>query len=218
MKKAILSLLFIGASYAIFAQVDTSTSTMNNTSATLTTTANYQAFGTQITAPTYVETYFIRDYPTATEVMWWEAGDWYHATYNNNGRYNHVYYNTNGSTFTVALPVTQNYVPDDVINKAGSMYGPMIYDITTMHWKDDADIYQVRLLQNGTLVSEWIDANGNKIADPFVTHTTTVDTMSPNTLQPVDKNTEIKIKTENADGTETKTKIKDGKVKTKTDD
>jgi hypothetical protein len=68
----------------------------------------------------------------------------------------------------VSLPVTETYVPDDIVSKVGTMFGPMIYDITTL--KGDSAhniIYQVRTVENGQVKAQWIGEDGSTIADPF---------------------------------------------------
>jgi hypothetical protein len=256
MKKTILSWLLVGASCAAFAQTETGTDSTNrntNTSVNNTTTTDnssmnnnsttnnaalssnnaYSAWGNTVAVPYNVQTYMQRDYPMAQNVMWQQNGDWYHGVYLNSGRYSHVYYNQAGATYTVALPVTQTWVPDDMITKITSMFGPAIYDVTTMKGMDGQNVYQVRLVENGQIRSQWIGDDGNAIADPFrveVESTSTDAGMNNantnlNTTTTTDLNTntntmtegKMKIKTKTADGKERKVKIKDGEVKVKED-
>jgi hypothetical protein len=142
--------------------------TMNN--GNMSTTGNYSAYGaTSVTAPSNIQSYMMRDYPSASDVMWQQQGDWYHGTYLNNGRYNHVYYNEAGATYSVALPVTQTWMPDEVINKMSSMFGPSIYDIAMIKGAGGQNIYHVRLSENGQMRSQYIGEDGTTINDPFVT-------------------------------------------------
>ncbi|HEX2606184.1 MAG TPA: hypothetical protein VHK91_02350, partial [Flavisolibacter sp.] len=136
---------------------------------TMSTTGAYNAYGlTSANVPQNIQGYFTRDYPAAgSNVMWMQNGDWYRASYNTNGRYSHVMYNDRGDNFTVALPVTQSYVPDDIINKLSSQYGPAIYDVTTIKSSDSTNIYQVRTIENGQVKSSWIAEDGSMVADPF---------------------------------------------------
>lgn len=244
MKKTILSMMLIGCGCALFAQTngDSTTNSMNHsTSATtdqMSSDNSYNAYGiTSVTVPANITYYLVRDYPTAQNVTWQQNGDWYHGTFNNNGRYSHVYYNMAGATYNLALPVTQTYVPDDVLGKVSSLFGPMIYDITTLKGANDQNIYQIRLLENGALKSSWIDDGGNNVMDPYRSamdmqnsNMNTEGSMNNNQtnmnatqesatdvkVKVEDK--EVKIKTENADGTETKVKIENGEVKKKVDD
>jgi hypothetical protein len=244
MKKIVLAALLVGSSYAVFAQTDTSVTNKTNTTNTtmdngmnntMMTTADYNAFSTYTaTPPDYMHSYVLRDYPTAADLKWRQEGDWWHGYYLNNGMPSHVYYTTGGNTFTVALPVRQSWVPDDVVSKAVTLYGPMLYDINTVKGTNSQDIYTIRILENGQMSTVWMDANGNKALDVYRMETTsdnaamgtgttevqTSTTTEVNTSTDMNmnnsKDTKTKIKVKNADGTETKTKMKDGKVKTKT--
>jgi hypothetical protein len=135
---------------------------------TMTTTGDYSAYGTTSAAiPSNVQVYFDRDYPNSGEVTWRKKGDWYYATYNKMGRYNHVYYNERGDTYTVALPVTHNYVPDDVVMKVGNMFGDMVYDIASLKGQDGQTIYHIRTIEGEQLKSNWVGEDGSTITDPF---------------------------------------------------
>jgi hypothetical protein len=135
---------------------------------TMTTTGEYSAYGTtSATIPSTVQVYFDRDYPNAGAVTWRKKGDWYYATYNKMGRYNHVYYNERGDTYTVALPVTQNFVPDDIVMKVGNMFGDMVYDIATIKGQNGQNIYHIRTIEGDQLKSNWVGEDGATIADPF---------------------------------------------------
>lgn len=167
MKKTILAMCCLVASCAIFAQNtngDTSTSTtngtdMNNTGNTLSSTGNYNAYS----APYLVQMDFARDYPSMTNVTWTPTGDWWTATYNQNGRYSRMYYNYRGEHYMVALPVTSTWIPDNVVSNAGNMFGGKIYDITELRGNNDQMIYQVRYINNnGMVTTDWLDANGAK--------------------------------------------------------
>ena len=246
MKKAILSMLLVGGSYALFAQ----DSTLNNTSTNnaSTSTNDYNAYGTtSVNIPYTVQRSYMATYPNNTNIVWMQRGDWYYTTTNNSGRYTHLYYDSRGTSWTVALPVTQNYVPDEVIGRVSNMFGPTIYDITTLHGMENKTIYQVRTIDNGVVSAKWIGEDGSAITDPYRVETATIDmnnqslntttnnsamdtntstntntntntstNMNTNTNTNMNSGEKTKIKTKNSDGTETKTKIKDGQVK-KTD-
>ena len=234
MKKAILSMLLVGGSYALFAQ----DSTLNNTSTNNASTSNYNAYGTtSVNIPYMVQRSYTATYPNNTNTVWMQKGDWYYTTTNNSGHYTHLYYDSRGTSWTVGLPVIQTYVPDDVIGRVSNMFGPAIYDITTLHGMDNKTIYQVRTIENGQVVAKWIGEDGSAITDPYRIETATID-MNNQSLNTTTNNTAVeantstnnvntntdmntggktKIKVKNSDGTETKTKIKDGQVKTKTD-
>jgi hypothetical protein len=261
MKKTFLALCLMGTSYAVLAQQDstqqnTNTNTNTNTSTqmnsnsswmsnmnnsgnmndSLRSTGTYSAYGTY--APPYVQGYITRDYPMSSNVMWRQNGDWWQAYYMDNGQPRNVYYNTSGQTFNVALPVHQSLVPDAVTSQAINMYGPMLYDITTVKGTNKQDIYLVRVIENGTVRSEWLNEDGTKTIDIYrvetsdmnsvdngagntmngtnntmTTTTTTTDaTMDTNSS---DMNTKTKTKIKNSDGTETKIKTKNSKTKVK---
>jgi hypothetical protein len=148
---------------------DSAASNAMRSNDTLSTNRAYSAYGaTSVNVPSYIQSNLQKDYPTASNITWQQNGEWYHGMYGTNGRYTHVYYNTRGATYSVSLPVTQTYVPDDVVSKVGNMFGPMIYDITTL--KGDSAhnvIYQVRTVENGQVKAQWIGEDGSTIADPF---------------------------------------------------
>src|SRR4051812_19517399 len=63
---------------------------------------SYNAYGTfNATAPDYLSSYVLRDYPTATDIHWQQSADWWHGYYMNNGQPVNMYYNTAGQTFNV---------------------------------------------------------------------------------------------------------------------
>lgn len=144
-------------------------SNMNNTNGTtytLLSTGDYSAYS----APSHVQLYFTRDYPTVgTSVNWMPIGEWWRASYNDNGRYTHVFYTNAGDHYTVALPVTQTWVPDAVVSAASNMYGARVYDISALHRLNNSDVYVVRFLDNGTLQSEWLDETGVKVTEYYRT-------------------------------------------------
>lgn len=233
MKKIFLAMCMAGSGCVVFAQDET----MNTTANTLNTNTSYNAYGSyNAIPPDYVNSYVLRDYPTATEIRWQQSPDWWHGYYVTNGLPMHIYYNTAGLTYNVALPVRQSWIPDAVVTKSVEMFGPGLYDINTVKGSNKQDIYLVRTLENGQLASHYIDESGNKVIDIY-----RVETMDENAAMsagsvnssttPTDESvttgtteteanapgTKIKIKTKTSDGKETKTKIKDGKVKTKED-
>lgn len=228
MKKAILSLLLTGSCGLLFAQTGDTT----NMNGTMQSNTDYNAYSTyNVMVPSNINNYVMRDYPSAANVMWQQNGDWYHGVYATSGRYSHIYYNQAGTTYMVALPVTQTYVPDDVISRVGSMFGPAIYDIAALKGSEGQNIYHVRLIENGQITDRWIGDDGATVASPYRvetdmqmssgsysgmdagTTTVTTETNTVNTEADVQKvkvkskNGETKIKTKHADGTKTKTKV-----------
>lgn len=232
MKKTMFALLFVGGSCAAFAQEDSVLATTTNTAMTTSTEYNaYSAF--TAAAPDYVNSYVIRDYPLATDVRWRQHGDWWHGYYVENGAPMHVYYNNAGQTFRAAIPVRQSLVPDDLVTKVVDLYGPMVYDVNRIKGSSGQDVYHVRLLDNGQIVHQYLNADGTNAIDVWridvadeslhsgMNHSATETESTESNIKEMKikrDGDELKIKTEYKDGTETKTKIKDGKVKTKKDD
>lgn len=262
-------MLLAGSSCAVFAQNDSlhlyntgswnhsdSISRLNNmevnnawsgNSSQLSSNGSYNAYNAYLaTAPYYVQGYVLRDYPMATNLHWQQNNDWWHAYYLNGTQPMHVYYNNAGQTFNVSLPVKQSFIPDDVSSRAIQNWGPEVYDIISLKGTQGQDIYQVRIIENGVVSSQYMDANGNKVIDIYREDPKDVPGIMPvnNSSQPVsgsssdadmnhmgtetatgsDMSTsdqdmgKLKIKTKTSDGKKTKTKIVNGKVKSKTDE
>jgi len=171
MKKTILAMLMAGSSCAVFAQVDSmnrGTTDQNLPGSTLNSNNSYNAYGTfNASAPDYVSSYVLRDYPMATDLHWQQSADWWHGYYQNSGQPMHVYYNTAGQTFTAALPVKQSLIPDAVVSKANSTWGPSLYDITAIKGSSGQEVYLVRTIENGQLSSQWIGEDGSKVIDVY---------------------------------------------------
>jgi hypothetical protein len=220
MKKTIAVMLLMGSVAAVNAQ-DTLNSDLNNDPQRLEMTGYYHAKGTT-NVPSHFQSNFQLAYPNATDVAWYEVNDWYRAVHMQEGRTMHTYYTPNGSTFVVALPVVQSWVPEDVISTALNRYGNNIYAVNKVKVAGGTDAYQISILENGTLRNEWIGADGTAITDVFRTSS---DDMANQTMLNTGsysgkeaENTKVKTKIEKADGTEIKTKTKNGKTKVKTDD
>lgn len=243
MKKGFFLMMLLAAGMSVMAQVTTTTTTtsttsmnntMDNNSIILLSTGDYSAYS----APSNVQLYFNRDYPMVnTTVNWMPVGDYWRATYNNNGRYSHVFYTSNGDHYLVNLPVTASYVPDDIITASATTHPGTVYDINTLKAWDGSNVYQIRYIENGTVTSQFIDDNGNTVTDYWRTedmqkkmderhmqmmqmHMQDTDMKNMN-MNGMDMNgskiekmkikndgKETKIKTEYKDGKETKTKVK----------
>jgi hypothetical protein len=149
MKKTFLSMLLIGSGCALFAQVQqttrdtvpTTTTTPLNTTPTTSTpddkttlrsTGNYSAYNAVVSVPSNIQTSFTTANPGVTDVRWEQNNDWYRATYTTGARRMRMMYDMRGNSFALALPVTQGLVPDEVIEKAYTLYGDNIYDITLL--------------------------------------------------------------------------------------
>jgi hypothetical protein len=217
MKKSILMMMMVAGSFAALAQ-ETGTSSSTTENGTLTSSGNYSAY----TAPSNVQMYLYRDYPGVVNVTWTPMNEYWRATYNNMGRYDHVYYTTSGDHYLVTLPVTSTWVPDEVVSAAGNLFGANVYDITTLRGSDGNPIYQVRFLDNGVLRSEWINDGGVKVSEYYRIDTDdNASNMNTNSNLNTTTNTDMnnqsgevktKLKTENM---KVKTETENGKTKTK---
>ncbi|MFL5739166.1 MAG: hypothetical protein ACJ75B_03035 [Flavisolibacter sp.] len=151
----------------------------SSTNNSLNNNTSYNAYGSfNATPPDYVQSYVTRDYPTATDVKWQQSADWWHGYYMNNGQPVNTYYNTAGQSFTVALPVRESLVPDAVVSRAISTYGPTLYDITSVKGTNGQDIYMVRTLENGQITSQWMGEDGTKVIDVYRTDENGMNTMN----------------------------------------
>lgn len=143
------------------------TNTMNNGTSRSSNGA-YKAYNntpSSMDVPASVQSSFQREYPNATNAQWHMSNDWWHASYNNNGRLANVYYNMKGQSYSVALPVVETSIPDNVISKAAEMYGGNIYDITRMKGMNGQDVYGVRVIENGQSRMERINEDGSKVTE-----------------------------------------------------
>ena len=240
MKKILLSTVLVASSWMLFAQ---DTKNTNNTTNQMSnsTTSNYNAYG----IPNYVQMNFQTQYPNVSNLTWDKSSaDWYHGYYSDaNGRYTHIYYSTDPYYnvkyyperivgYTVSLPVLETWVPDAVITTATNLYKQNLYDITAMKGNNSTDMYVVRVMDNGELKSMYIDANGTAVTD-FIrveepvnnmtdvnTSTSTdtnaaMDNSSTNSDLNTSTNAKTKTKTTMSDGSQIKTKTKNGKTTTK---
>jgi hypothetical protein len=216
MKKSILMMMMVAGSFAALAQDDSTLNGMNGgtNSNTLTSSGNYSAY----TAPSNVQMYLYRDYPGVVNVTWTPMNEYWRASYNNMGRYDHVYYTTSGDHYMVTLPVTSTWVPDEVVSAAGNLFGANVYDITTLKGSDGNPIYQVRFLDNGVLRSEWINDGGVKVTEYYRIDTDdNTSNMNTNSNMNSEMNTqsgEVKTKTK-TENMKVKTETENGKTKTK---
>ncbi|MDB5252509.1 MAG: hypothetical protein JWP27_1678 [Flaviaesturariibacter sp.] len=172
MKKTILALALVGCGAAAGAQDSLKTNaSMQNSNGqnsmdlqTHSSTGSYNAYGTATNVPSTTQSYLLRDYPTATDASWQQAGDWYRANVINNNRNLQVYYAPNGNSYTVALPVIQSWVPEEVVTSALNMYGSNIYSVNKIRGANGQDLYQVTVLDNGMSRSEYLSADGSTVA------------------------------------------------------
>jgi hypothetical protein len=158
MKKIIFAGMLLVAGYSLYAQTVTYQATSSN--------------NTYIT-PAPIRTNFQTYYPGAEMVVWEPRGEWWHATYKGDNRMTHVYYastvyyleHPDNANFKVTLPVLNTYVPDGVITAAINSYGNNLYSITKMKTSNADEVYQVSLMENGTLKNVWMNSEGTAFMD-----------------------------------------------------
>lgn len=178
MKKTFLSMLLVGSSCAVFAQVEQTTtdtvpttqptmtqpttqpSTMNNGSTpddktTLASTGQYSAYSAAVNVPSTIQTQFTTAIPNATDVRWEQNADWYRATYKVGVHRMRTMYDMRGNSWSLALPVTNGLIPDDVVERAYTLYGDNVYDITILKTAPKA------MTQSATTTTTGVDANAN---------------------------------------------------------
>lgn len=195
MKKIIFSIFLLGAGFSLAAQE-------NPVVIYRVTTETNPAYS----VPAFIRADFETKNPGMTVISWeplyvWDPSTvWWRATYNNNNRLTHIYYNSAGLNYSVALPVLQTFVPEEVVSAAISHYGNNIYGITKMKSGDETDVYLVRFMENGSLKTIWMDADGIAVNEEDVYKLKMDDD-------------EMKIKTDDQ-----KIKTDDEKTKVKTDD
>jgi hypothetical protein len=160
MKKGIIALLVLATGYAVSAQeVIMQKQTSSGT---------YNAFS--IPEQIRVEHHLLYGDPALA--TWYPMTDMWVATPTTmNNRITHVYYTTepwylvdvpdrSAVGFSVTLPVINTFVPEEVITSAINKYGNSIYSITQLKTTGNVESYQVGLIENGTLRTVSMDANG----------------------------------------------------------
>lgn len=150
MKKTFLSMLLVGSSCAVFAQVEQTTTdtvpttttpttqpTMNNGSTpddktTLASSGQYAAYSAAVSVPSSIQTQFTTANPGASDVRWEQNNQWYRASYKVGAHRMRMMYDMRGNSWAIALPVTSGLIPDEVIERAYTLYGDNVYDITRL--------------------------------------------------------------------------------------
>ncbi|RYY90655.1 MAG: hypothetical protein EOO15_01665 [Chitinophagaceae bacterium] len=135
-----------------------------NTQVTMQSNSNYAAYGSATAVPGNLSMSLQRDYPSAFSPSWQQSGDWYRASFNNMNRNMMVYYAPNGNSYSVALPVLNGFVPEEVVTKALSAYGSNLYSISRVKAANGSDAFQVNLLDGGIARSEFIGEDGSSFA------------------------------------------------------
>jgi hypothetical protein len=184
MKTIILSLLFVGSSFALFAQTDTTRrdttrkdTTGGNTDSvnTIRSTGSYGAYGS-VAVPSTVQSSFMSQFPTAGNAMWDRdtATNMWRARYNTGGRNISVFMDERGNSYSLALPIVQSLVPENVISTAVNTHGNNVYDILQLRTAADSmAIYQVRVIENGQVTSKYMKEDGTETTMVYRTDDTT---------------------------------------------
>lgn len=223
----------------------TNQNTHSNATYNTTTTSNYNAYGVpnyvqmnfQSQHPNVSNLTW-----TSSTADWYHgyysdptSGRYTHIYYSTDPYYNVQYYPERITGYTVSLPVLQTWVPDAVVTTAINQYKQNLYDITAMKGNNNTDMYLVRVMDNNELKSMYMDANGTAVTDIYRTEeqmnmgnttdvnaATSTDTnaamdnsSTTSDMNSTNTNAKMKTKTKMSDGSEIKTKTKDGKTKTK---
>jgi hypothetical protein len=117
--------------------------------------------------PPYIVTNFDQAYPGVTVLSWDPVRTYWRASYKMDNRVIYVFYDERGVNYRASLPVLQNNVSEEVVSTALRVYGPVVYGITKLKGTNDTEIYQVRLLDNGTIKIVWMNTDGTTAADIF---------------------------------------------------
>jgi hypothetical protein len=172
MKKIFFGTILFASAYSINAQVTDSARTAVNDPINskvkvyhLRNTGVNEAYA----APSYIVTDFERNYPGAVTYVVWEPVTYlWRASYKENNRISHVYYNTNGVHYKVSLPLINSFVPESVISAAIDTYGTALYSINRMKPIGDIEIYQVRLNEDTLMTNTWMDSKGAVLTEAEV--------------------------------------------------
>ena len=156
MKKIIFSMLLLAAVITASSQEVIKVHNPNNTTVTPAVPAN-------------IRYTFETAYPGISVISWDPVNNWWRASYKDEARVIYVFYNENAVNYRVSLPVLQNNVSEDVVNTALKVYGPVVYGITKLKSADNTDIYQVRLMEKGSMRVTYMDGNGTAVTNNFKT-------------------------------------------------
>jgi hypothetical protein len=187
-----------------------------DTNITMLSTGNYAAYGNATSVPSNLQTSLQQTYPSAFNPTWQQAGDWYRASFNNMNRNMMVYYAPNGNNYTVALPVVQSFVPEEIITKALGMYGSNIYSINRVRSASGTDAYQVTVIEGGVSRTEFIGEDGSTVAaiDVFRNDANGINTMnsSSNNAANADMNSSSNMNNNTNNGSLNNSNLNSGNV------
>src|SRR5688572_32778225 len=111
MKKILLSVMVVAAVCSLNAQ-EVTVYRMPNTHTS------------SASVPPFIKASFETEYPGITVVTWEPVNTYWRASYNVDNRVTYVFYDDRGLNYRVALPVLENSVPEEVVSRALTMYGP----------------------------------------------------------------------------------------------
>ena len=158
MKKLIVLACVLMSGFSLFAQNNTNVPDKIRTSFETSYQGATNVTWEPVTLPVFSQ-YWRTDLGS---VKWYSPMQGYRATYIANNRLMRVYYTESGKTYTVAGPVIESWVPEDVVTKVITQYGGNVYDVTMMKNAMNLDVYQVRFTENGnSLSTAWINADGS---------------------------------------------------------
>lgn len=154
MKKTIFLMLLVAAGWSVNAQEATS----SRKSTTIYPRTN---------VPSFIKADFEVNNPGINVLAWDQVQGYWRATYKADNRINYDFYDESGVEYRASLPVLQNNVPEAVVTTAINVHGLIVYGITKIKGANDTEIYQLRLMENGTTRTVWMDADGKTIIDAF---------------------------------------------------
>ena len=117
--------------------------------------------------PSFIKADFEVNNPGVKVIAWDQVQGYWRASYIENNRISYDFYDQNGVDYRASLPVIQNNVPEAVVTTALTVHGPIVYGITKVRSANSTEVYQLRLLENGTTRIVWMDADGKPVTDVF---------------------------------------------------
>lgn len=151
-------------------------SNMNNMASgsmsNMNSSGSYSAYGTPVAGlPMNIQMRYNQDFPSNvnTPMSWSQYGDWFNTYYKNNGRLTQYFYDQRGNGYSLALPVLQTYVPEDIVQKALDKYGANLYSISLVKTPAGSNAYQVSLIHGGQMMMDRLDDNGASVTNSWRT-------------------------------------------------
>lgn len=138
---------------------------------TMRSTGAYGAYGN---VPTTIQNTFMSQHPSAANATWEKdtATNMWRARYTTGGRIMSVFMDERGNSYSMALPIVQSLVSENVISSAINKFGPNVYDVLQLRTSDSTYVYQVRLLENGQVRAVHINEDGSDATYTYAVHET----------------------------------------------